>query len=148
MSFTNVLTLLGGLAMFLYGMNTMGEGLEKTAGSKMGQIIDKLTGNLFKGLLVGAGVTAIIQSSNATLVMVVGFINAGLMTLKQSVGVILGAHIGTTITSVIVSLNDIGDSMWILQLFKPSTLAPIALAAGIICLLFIKTNKSKNYKNK
>ncbi|MDD6484401.1 MAG: Na/Pi cotransporter family protein [Clostridiales bacterium] len=144
MSFTNVLTLLGGLAMFLYGMNTMGEGLEKTAGSKMGQIIDKLTGNLFKGLLVGAGVTAIIQSSNATLVMVVGFINAGLMTLKQSVGVILGAHIGTTITSVIVSLNDIGDSMWILQLFKPSTLAPIALAAGIICLLFIKTNKSKN----
>lgn len=144
MSITNVLTLLGGLAMFLYGMNTMGDGLEKIAGNKMGQIIDKLTGNLFKGLLVGAGVTAIIQSSNATLVMVVGFINAGIMTLKQSVGVILGAHIGTTITSVIVSLNDISYGMWFLQIFKPSTLAPLALAAGVICLLFVKTNKSKN----
>lgn len=142
MSISNILTLLGGLAMFLYGMSTMGDGLEKVAGKKMGEIIDRLTGSLFKGLLVGAGVTAIIQSSNATLVMVVGFVNAGLMTLKQSVGVMLGAHIGTTITSVIVSLNGIGDSMWILQLFKPSTLAPLALAAGIVCMMFLKTTRS------
>lgn len=144
MSFTNILTLLGGLAMFLYGMNTMGDGLEKVAGKKMGEIIDRLTGSLFKGLLVGAGVTAIIQSSNATLVMVVGFVNAGLMTLKQSVGVMLGAHIGTTITSVIVSLNGIGDSLWFLQLLKPSALAPAALAIGIVCMMFLKTNRASN----
>ncbi|MBQ7573976.1 MAG: Na/Pi cotransporter family protein [Clostridia bacterium] len=144
MSFVNILTLLGGLAMFLYGMNTMGDGLEKVAGKKMGQIIDRLTGSLFKGLLVGTLVTAIIQSSNATLVMVVGFVNAGLMTLSQSVGVMLGAHIGTTITSVIVSLNGIGDSLWFLQLFKPSTLAPVALAAGIVLIMFVKTNKAIN----
>ncbi len=144
MSFANILTLLGGLAMFLYGMNTMGDGLEKVAGKKMGQIIDRLTGSLFKGLLVGAVVTAIIQSSNATLVMVVGFVNAGLMTLSQSVGVMLGAHIGTTITSVIVSLNGIGDSLWFLQMFKPSTLAPMALAAGIVLIMFVKTNRAIN----
>ncbi len=139
---TNILQLLGGLAMFLYGMNTMGNGLEKAAGNRMGQIIDRLTGNLFKALVVGAGVTALIQSSNATLVMVVGFVNSGIMTLQQSVGVILGAHIGTTITSVIISLNSIGDKLWILNLFKPATLAPLALAAGIVMLLFIKGRKT------
>lgn len=139
---TNILQLVGGLAMFLYGMNTMGNGLEKAAGNKMGMIIDKLTGNLFKGLLIGTAVTALIQSSSATTVMAVGLVNSGIMSLQQSVGVVLGAHIGTTITSVLISLNSIGDKLWVMNLFKPSTLAPVALAVGMVLLLFIKGRKT------
>lgn len=143
-NFSWILSLVAGLALFLYGMKIMGEGLEKAAGNRMSQIIDKLTGNLFKSVLIGTMVTAIIQSSNATLVMVVGFINAGIMSLEQSVGVMLGAHIGTTITSLLISLEDISSGMWILQLLKPSFLAPIAVGTGIVLLLFLKNNKYRN----
>lgn len=141
-SFTWILNLIAGLAMFLYGMKIMGEGLEKSAGNQMSQIIDKLTGNIFKGLLIGTLVTALIQSSSATTVMVVGFINAGLMNLTQAVGVILGANIGTTVTSVLISMEDINASaIWVLNIFKPSFLAPLAVTAGVILLFF--SNKKK-----
>lgn len=134
-----VLTMLAGLSMFLYGMRVMGEGLERVAGDSMSRIIDKLTDNLFKSVLVGAFVTAIIQSSNATLVMVVGFINAGMMTLTQSVGVMLGAQIGTTVTSLLISLEGLNSSaMAILNCLKPSFLAPIAVTAGVIMIVFVK----------
>ena len=142
MSISNILSLISGLAFFLYGMKIMGDGLEKVAGDKMSQIIDSVTGNLFKGVLVGAGVTAIIQSSSATTVMVVGFINAGLMTLKQSVGVIMGANIGTTITSMLISLEDVNASgLWVLNLIKPSNLAPVAVTIGVIMLMFLAKKK-------
>ena len=141
-NFAWILNLVAGLAMFLYGMKIMGEGLEKSAGNQMSQIIDKLTGNIFKGLLIGTLVTALIQSSSATTVMVVGFINAGLMTLQQAVGVIFGANIGTTVTAALISMEDINAStIWILNLLKPSFLAPIAVAAGVILLFF--ANKKK-----
>ena len=137
-----IFNLFAGLALFLYGMKIMGEGLEKSAGNQMSQIIDRLTGNILKGLFIGTVVTALIQSSSATTVMVVGFINAGLMTLSQSVGVILGANIGTTITSVLISLEDINaNAIWVLNLFKPSFLAPLAATAGVILLFF--SNKKK-----
>lgn len=137
-----IFNLFAGLALFLYGMKIMGEGLEKSAGNQMSQIIDRLTGNIFKGLLIGTVVTALIQSSSATTVMVVGFINAGLMTLTQSVGVILGANIGTTVTAVLISLEDINaNAIWVLNLFKPSFLAPLAATAGVILLFF--SNKKK-----
>lgn len=140
-----ILSLLAGLGLFLYGMKMMGDGLEKVAGDKMSSIIDKLTGNLIKGVLVGAAVTAIIQSSSATTVMVVGFINAGIMTLAQAVGVIMGANIGTTITSVLISLQDIDSSgMWIMNIFKPDFLAPVAVACGVIMLQFLKKRKYNN----
>ncbi len=134
--------LLAGLALFLYGMKIMGEGLEKSAGNQMSQIIDRLTGNIFKGLFIGTVVTALIQSSSATTVMVVGFINAGLMNLSQAVGVIFGANIGTTVTALLISLEDINASaVWILNIFKPSFLAPLAAVIGVILLFF--SNKKK-----
>ena len=104
-------SLLGGLALFLYGMNMMSQGMEAAAGNKMKQILERLTTNRYLGVLVGAVITAIIQSSSATTVMVVGFVNAGLMTLVQAVGVIMGANIGTTITAWIVSLGQLGDCL-------------------------------------
>lgn len=142
MEVSNILSLIAGLGFFLYGMKIMGDGLEKTAGDRMSSIIDSVTGNLFKGVLVGTAVTAIIQSSSATTVMVVGFINAGIMTLKQSIGVILGANIGTCITAVLVSLESIDVSkVVLLNLIKPSNIAPIAVAAGVVMLMFIKKKK-------
>lgn len=139
-----ILNLVAGLGFFLYGMKIMGDGLEKAAGDRMSQIIDKLTGNLVKGVLVGTVVTALIQSSSATTVMVVGFINAGIMTLSQAVGVIMGANIGTTITSVLISLQDINSNLWIINIFKPDFLAPIAIAVGIVFLMFVKKKKYNN----
>ena len=117
-----IIGLLGGLGLFLYGMNIMADGLQKSAGSKMKKLLSILTTNRFLGVAVGALVTAIIQSSSATTVMVVGFVNAGLINLLQATGVIMGANIGTTITSWIVSLGE-----WA-SFLKPSTLAPLGLA--------------------
>ena len=125
-----VISLLGGLGLFLYGMNLMGESLEKVAGSKMKKIIELLTKNIFMGVLLGAVVTAVIQSSSATTVMVVGFVNAGLMGLPQAVGVIMGANIGTTVTAQIVSFDLTG-------------MAPLALGIGILLYLFAGNEKYK-----
>lgn len=145
MTISNILELIAGLGFFLYGMKIMGDGLEKTAGDRMSQIIDNVTGNLFKGVLVGTIVTAIIQSSSATTVMVVGFINAGIMTLKQSVGVIMGANIGTCITAMLISLESVNSSsMSLLNIVKPSNLAPIAMAVGVVMLMFLKKKKFNN----
>lgn len=145
MEISNILNLIAGLGFFLYGMKVMGDGLEKTAGNRMSQIIDSVTGNVFKGVLVGTVVTAIIQSSNATTVMVIGFINAGIMTLKQSVGVIMGANIGTCITAVLISLESVNSSsMSLLNIVKPSNLAPITMAIGVIMIMFLKNKKFNN----
>ena len=130
-----IIGLLGGLGLFLYGMNIMADGLQKSAGSKMKKLLSVLTTNRFLGVAVGALVTAIIQSSSATTVMVVGFVNAGLLNLLQATGVIMGANIGTTITSWIVSLGE-----WA-SFLKPSTLAP--LAAGIGAMMFVFGNDRK-----
>lgn len=141
MSIFNVLSLFGGLAMFLYGMNVMGDGLAKTAGGKLEVILEKLTSTAIKGVLLGAAVTAVIQSSSATTVMVVGFVNSGIMKLRQAVGIIMGANIGTTVTSWILSLSGIeGDSVFI-KLLKPSSFAPILAVVGIIFIMFTKNEK-------
>ncbi len=142
----SLLTMLGGAALFLYGMNVMSGGLEKVAGDSMQRLIETLTSNLIKGVLVGAAVTALIQSSGATTVMVVGFVNAGMMTLRQASGVIMGANIGTTITAQILSLAGIDGDQWYMRLFKPSTLANFLLLAGIILIMFMgKENKTRVY---
>ena len=133
-----ILSFLGGFGLFLFGMEYMGEGLQKTAGSKMKNLLGALTRNRFKGVLVGAGVTAIVQSSSATTVMIVGFVNAGLMSLKQAVGVIMGANIGTTITAWIVSLGE-----WT-EFLKPSTLAPACIIIGVILMMGTKDAKIKS----
>lgn len=144
MDFFDVLALLGGLALFLYGMNTMGDGLAKLSGGKMEKILEKLTTNRIKGVLLGAGVTMVIQSSSATTVMVVGFVNSGIMKLSQAVGIIFGANIGTTITAWILSLTGIESGNFFVQLLKPSSFSPILAAIGIVMLLFSKKDKRKN----
>ena len=144
MDIFSVLTMLGGLAMFLYGMHAMGEGLSKVAGGKLERILEKLTSSPFKAVALGAAVTAVIQSSSATTVMVVGFVNSGLMKLSQAIGIIMGANIGTTITSWILSLSGIeGDSFWV-QLLKPSSFAPVLALIGVVFLLFSKNAKRKD----
>ena len=144
MTVTDIVALAGGLALLLYGMNIMGTGLEKMSGSHLERVLERLTSNRFLGFLLGIGVTAIIQSSSATTVMVVGFVNSGIMKLSQSVGVIMGANIGTTVTAWILSLTGIqGDSL-ALSLLKPDSLAPICAFAGIILFLFIKRRKSND----
>ena len=121
---------IGGLGMFLYGMNIMADGLQKSAGDRMKQLLGYLTNNRFVAILVGTLVTAIIQSSSATTVMVVGFVNAGLLTLGQAVGVIMGANIGTTVTSWLVSMSDWGDAL------KPEFFAPLLVGIGAAILMF------------
>lgn len=144
MDIFNVLTMLGGLALFLYGMHVMGEGLTKASGGRLEKILEKLTSNTIKGVLLGAAVTAVIQSSSATTVMVVGFVNSGIMTLQRAVGIIMGANIGTTITSWILSLSGLeGDSLFI-QLLKPSSFSPVLALIGVIFLLFAKSDKKKD----
>ncbi len=144
MDIFSVLTMLGGLALFLYGMHAMGEGLSKVAGGRLERILEKLTSSPFKAVALGAAVTAVIQSSSATTVMVVGFVNSGLMKLSQAIGIIMGANIGTTITSWILSLSGIeGDSFWI-QLLKPSSFAPVLALMGVVFLLFSKNAKQKD----
>lgn len=141
MNFFDVLTLIGGLCLFLFGMNIMGDALERRAGSKLSEIIGKLTTNKFAGFLTGLGVTAVIQSSSATTVMVVGFVNSGLMSLHQAIGVIMGANIGTTVTAWILSLGGIESTNFIVQLFKPMSFTPVLALVGIIFTMFGKTNK-------
>lgn len=139
-----VLSLLCGLALFLYGMNTMGDGLEKFSGGKLEKTLEKITNSTMKGFLLGAAVTAVIQSSSATTVMVVGFVNSGIMKLRQAIGIIMGANVGTTITSWILSLSGIqGDSL-IMKLLKPSSFSAIFAFVGIILLMFFKSDSKKN----
>ena len=137
--------LLGGLAMFLYGIEVMGDGLKQGSGSALKNFLGKLTQNVFMGVLTGALVTAIIQSSTATIVLTVGLIGAGILNLKQAVGIVMGANIGTTVTAQIIRLMDIEDGGGsILSFFKPDTLAPLALCIGIILFMFVKKSGSKN----
>lgn len=144
MNFFDVLTLIGGLCIFLFGMSVMGDSLERRAGNKLSTIIGKLTTNKFAGFLTGLGVTAIIQSSSATTVMAVGFVNSGLMTLSQSIGIIMGANIGTTVTAWILSLGGIESSNFVVQLFKPMSFTPVLALIGIALYMFGKSSKKKD----
>ncbi len=144
MSFFDFLTMLGGLALFLYGMNLMGDGLSQASGGRLERILEKLTNNPLKAVLVGAGVTAVIQSSSATTVMVVGFVNSGIMKLQQAVGIIMGANIGTTITSWILGLSGIDSSSFFVQLLKPTSFSPILAIVGVAIMLFSKKDKYKS----
>lgn len=144
MTIFNALNLIGGLCLFLFGMNLMGQALERRAGSGLRSLLEKMTQNRLMGLLAGLGVTAVIQSSSATTVMVVGFVNSGLMTLRQSIGVIMGANIGTTVTAWILSLSGIEGSSLLVQMFKPSTFTPILALVGIILYMFYKADKKKD----
>ena len=147
MSIFNLFTLMGGLSLFLYGMNLMGESLEQQAGGKLQVILSKLSDNPLKGFLLGLGVTAVIQSSSATTVMVVGFVNSGIMQLHQAVGIIMGSNVGTTVTSWLLSLTGIqGDSFWV-KMLKPSSFGPILAFAGIILAMFCKSSKKKGVGN-
>lgn len=144
MDIFGLLTLVGGLALFLYGMNVMGAGLEKMSGGKLERILETLTSNPIKAVLLGAGVTAVIQSSSATTVMVVGFVNSGIMKLSQAVGIIMGANVGTTFTAWILSLTGIqGDSI-LINLLKPSSFSPILALIGIILYTMAKSDKKKD----
>lgn len=141
----NIIALIGGVSLFLFGMQIMGDSLEKTSGSKLKAILENLTSNRFKGLLLGLGVTSVIQSSAATTVMVVGFVNSGIMKLSQTVGIIMGANIGTTITAWLLSLSAINaeGSYW-LEFVKPSTFSPILALFGIILYMFTKSQKKRD----
>ena len=141
MNIFGILTMIGGLAMFLYGMSVMGGGLEKMSGGKLERVLEGLTSNPLKAVLLGAGVTAVIQSSSATTVMVVGFVNSGIMKLSQAIGIIMGANIGTTITSWLLSLTGIESSNFLLQMLKPSSFSPVLAAIGIIMYMSGKDKK-------
>lgn len=147
MTIFDFFTLLGGLAMFLFGMNVMGSNLEKISGGKLESILEKMTNNRIKGVLLGLVVTAIIQSSGAVTVMAVGFVNSGIMALKQVIGIIMGAHIGTTVTAWLLSLTGIEGSNIFLQLLKPSSFAPVLAFIGVIILMFAKSDKKKSVAN-
>ena len=139
-----IIQLLGGLAMFLYGIEVMGDGLKNSSGDTLKRVLEKVTGNMFMGVLTGTMVTAVIQSSTATIVLTVALIGAGVLTLKQAVSIVMGANIGTTVTSWIIQLGAIDAcDNWFLWLFDTDTLAPIALVLGIILLMFIKSKKTK-----
>ena len=144
MDIFGILTLIGGLAMFLYGMNTMGQGLEKLSGSRLERILEKLTSNPIKSVALGALVTAVIQSSSATTVMVVGFVNSGIMKLSQAVGVIMGANIGTTMTSWLLSLTGIESDNLFIQLLKPSSFTPVLAIIGIVLIMMKKSGKKRD----
>ena len=139
-----IIQLLGGLAMFLYGIELMGDGLKNSSGAALKRVLEKVTGNVLMGVLTGAMVTAVIQSSTATIVLTVALIGAGVLTLKQAVSIVMGANIGTTITAWIIQLGSIeSDGSWLLWLFDTDTLAPIALVLGIILIMFIKKKNLK-----
>ena len=140
----NVLAFIGGLCLFLFGMNVMGDGLERCAGSGLKSLLGKLTNSKIKGFLTGMGVTAVIQSSSATTVMVVGFVNSKVMTLRQSIGVIMGANIGTTVTAWILSLGGISSDNLVLKLLKPSSFSPVLALIGIGFTMFAKSSKKKD----
>ncbi|MGN0476579.1 MAG: Na/Pi cotransporter family protein [Ruminococcus sp.] len=144
MSIFNVLNLVGGLALFLFGINFMGDALEKRAGGTLQTVLARITSSKWKGLLLGIAVTAVIQSSSATTVMVVGFVNSGIMALRQAINVIMGANIGTTVTSWLLSLTGIESDNIFVSLLKPSSFTPILALIGIILFMFLKSNKSKD----
>ena len=144
MDFFSILTMIGGLALFLYGMHVLGEGLSKASGGRMEQVLEKLTSGKWKAVLLGAGVTAVIQSSSATTVMVVGFVNSGIMKLSNAIGVIMGANIGTTITSWLLGLTGIESDNFFIQLLKPTSFSPVLAILGVGFLLFSKKDKYKN----
>lgn len=144
MSIFDVLTLIGGLCLFLFGMSVMGEALERRAGGSLKKILAKLTKNKITGFLTGLGVTAVIQSSSATTVMVVGFVNSGIMSLRQSIGVIMGANIGTTVTAWILSLGGISSDNLFMQLLKPTSFTPILALIGTALLMFGESSKKKD----
>lgn len=144
MTIFNALNLIGGLCLFLFGMSLMGQALERRAGSGLSSLLEKMTKSRLKGLLAGLGVTAVIQSSSATTVMVVGFVNSGLMTLRQSIGVIMGANIGTTVTAWILSLSGIEGTSFLVNLFKPTSFTPALALIGIIFYMFCKEDKKKD----
>ena len=140
----DALALIGGLCLFLFGMNVMGDGLERRAGNSLKALLGKLTDNKFKGFLTGMGVTAVIQSSSATTVMVVGFVNSKVMTLKQSIGVIMGANIGTTVTSWLLSLGGISSDNIVMKLLKPMSFTPVLALIGIAFTMFSRSSKKKD----
>lgn len=140
----NLVSLLGGLSLFLFGMDVMGKALERTAGGKLQTILAKMSASVPRGFLLGLAVTAVIQSSSATTVMVVGFVNSGILTLQQAVGVIMGSNVGTTVTAWILSLSGLEGDSFFVQLFKPSTLAPLLGTLGIILYMFTNSDKKKN----
>ena len=144
MDFFGLLTMIGGLALFLYGMKTMGDALSKMAGGRLEQVLERMTNNPVKAVLLGAGVTAVIQSSSAATVMVVGFVNSGIMRLSQAVGVIMGANIGTTVTSWILSLSGIESGNFFVKLLKPSSFSPVLALIGVILVMFIKNTKKND----
>ena len=135
MDFFDLLTMVGGLALFLYGMHLLSEGLEKLSGGRLERVLENLTNNRIKAVLLGAGVTAVIQSSSATTVMVVGFVNSGIMKLSQAIGIIMGANVGTTITSWLLSLTGIESDNFLLQLVKPTSFSPVLAVIGVIFIL-------------
>ena len=140
-----ILSLIGGLALFLYGMDLMGDGLKKLAGGKLESILAKLTSSRWKGLLLGFGVTAVIQSSSATTVMLVGFVNSGIMKLGQTISIIMGANIGTTVTAWLLSTNGIGDvGDTVLKLLKPDSFTPILALVGLLMIMTAKNDRRKN----
>jgi len=138
-----IISLLGGLALFLFGMDVMGDSLERLAGGKLQTVLAKMSSTVIRGLLLGVAVTAVIQSSSATTVMVVGFVNSGIMTLQQAIGVIMGSNIGTTVTSWLLSLTQLEGESFLVQVFKPSTLAPLLGAVGIVLFMFTKSQQKK-----
>ena len=144
MDIFSILTLIGGLALFLYGMDVMGDGLKKLAGGKLESILSRLTSNKWLGFLLGFIVTAVIQSSSATTVMLVGFVNSGIMKLGQTISIIMGANIGTTVTSWLLSLTGISGSTWFLKLLKPESFTPILAAIGVVMIMMAKRDKNKN----
>ena len=144
MDIFGILTLIGGLALFLYGMNVMGAGLEKMSGGKLERVLENLTSNPFKAVLLGAGVTAVIQSSSATTVMVVGFVNSGIMKLSQAIGIIMGANVGTTITAWLLSLTGIEGGSFFVQMLKPTSFSPILALIGIIFVMSGKSDRKKD----
>ena len=144
MDFFGVLQLIGGLCLFLFGMETMGDGLKRASGSKLEEILGKLTSSVPKGVLLGAAVTAVIQSSSATTVMLVGFVNSGLMQLRQAIPVIMGANIGTTATAWILSLSGLQGDSFLVQMLKPMSFSPILAAIAIVFMMFMKNEKKYN----
>ncbi len=144
MGINEILKLILGLCLFLFGMNVMGDSLERSAGNGLRSLLGRLTSNRFAGFLTGLGVTAVVQSSSATTVMVVGFVNSGLMTLRQAISVIMGANIGTTVTAWLLSLGGIDGGAWYIAMWKPSNFTPILALIGIVMCMFAKSHKKKD----
>ena len=142
--FFDLLKMIGGLALFLYGMHMLSEGLEKISGGKLERILEKMTDSRWKAVLLGAGVTAVIQSSSATTVMVVGFVNSGIMKLSQAIGVIMGANVGTTITSWLLSLTGLEGDSFLLKLIKPTSFSPVLAIIGVVFIVFLKNAKKRD----